>query len=61
MVNRSRRIDAVLPAVVLLLVVLGEIVSGRGQTVLGLVVMAPLVAATTLGRQIGRASCRERV
>ncbi len=49
--NRSGRIDAVLPAVVLALVVLGEVVSGRGQVVLGLTVMAPLVAATWLSRR----------
>ncbi|RBY92443.1 serine/threonine-protein phosphatase [Blastococcus sp. TBT05-19] len=40
-----------MPAVVLALVVLGEIVSGREQVVLGLSVMAPLMAATSLGRR----------
>jgi sigma-B regulation protein RsbU (phosphoserine phosphatase) len=50
-VNRSGRIDAALPAVILALVVAGEIISGRGQTVLGLSVMAPLVASTALSRQ----------
>ncbi|WP_240619703.1 PP2C family protein-serine/threonine phosphatase [Blastococcus sp. TF02-8] len=49
--NRSGRIDAAVPAVVLVLVVLGEIVTGRGHVVLGLSVMAPLVAATSLGRR----------
>ncbi|NEK84768.1 serine/threonine-protein phosphatase [Blastococcus saxobsidens] len=40
-----------MPAVVLVLVVLAEVVSGRGQVVLGLAAIAPLVAATWLGRR----------
>ncbi|TFV48932.1 serine/threonine-protein phosphatase [Blastococcus sp. TF02A-35] len=40
-----------MPAVVLLLVVLAEVATGRQQVVLGLSVMAPLVAATSLSRQ----------
>ncbi|SEL94791.1 Serine phosphatase RsbU, regulator of sigma subunit [Blastococcus sp. DSM 46786] len=49
--KRSRRVNAALPALVLLLVVIAEVVSGRGQVVLGLSVIAPLASATFLGRR----------
>jgi phosphoserine phosphatase RsbU/P len=49
-VNRWGRIQQALPALVLAVVVLAEVLSGRGQVVLGLAVIAPLVAATSLGR-----------
>ncbi|WP_242611257.1 PP2C family protein-serine/threonine phosphatase [Blastococcus saxobsidens] len=49
--NGWGRVNAALPAAALVLVVLAEVVSGRGQVVLGLAVIAPLVAATSLSRQ----------
>jgi serine phosphatase RsbU (regulator of sigma subunit) len=44
-------VQRALPAAVLLLVTAVDLLSGRGQVVLGLVVIAPLVAATALGRR----------
>ncbi|MGY1640196.1 PP2C family protein-serine/threonine phosphatase [Geodermatophilus sp. SYSU D00703] len=49
--NGSTRVQRALPAVFLVLVVLLDLVAGRRQTVVGLVVMAPLVAASFLGRR----------
>ncbi|MGY1916992.1 PP2C family protein-serine/threonine phosphatase [Blastococcus sp. SYSU DS0973] len=51
MVDRSERFHQALPALALALVVLAEALSGRGQVVLGLAVVAPLVAATALSRR----------
>jgi sigma-B regulation protein RsbU (phosphoserine phosphatase) len=50
-VNRSRRIQRALPAAVLGFFTLLDLLSGPGQVVLGLVVIAPLVAATALGKR----------
>ena len=60
MVNRWGRVNEALPAVVLVLVVLAEVVSGRGQVVLGLAAIAPLVAATWLGRRARGDAIRAR-
>src|SRR3954451_17270957 len=50
-VKRSTALRHALPLAVLVAVALVDIVMPPGQVVLGLVVMAPLVAATTLGRR----------
>ncbi|MCZ2837601.1 PP2C family protein-serine/threonine phosphatase [Modestobacter sp. VKM Ac-2985] len=49
--TRSQRLQRALPAGVLAVVTVTDVVSGPEQVVLGLVVMAPLLAATTLGRR----------
>jgi serine phosphatase RsbU (regulator of sigma subunit) len=50
-VNHSARARHALPAAVLVVVTLLDLLTGRDQQVLSLVVIAPLVAATTLGRR----------
>jgi phosphoserine phosphatase RsbU/P len=50
-VNRSARVRHALPLGVLALVALLDVVMGRQQQILSLVVIAPLLAATTLGRR----------
>ena len=40
-----------MPAAVLLAVVLADLLSGRGQSLIGLLTMPPLLAATALGRR----------
>ncbi|MCZ2815236.1 PP2C family protein-serine/threonine phosphatase [Modestobacter sp. VKM Ac-2984] len=49
--TRSQRLQRALPAGVLAVVTVTDVVSGPEQVILGLVVMAPLLAATTLGRR----------
>ncbi|MGY2077621.1 PP2C family protein-serine/threonine phosphatase [Blastococcus sp. SYSU DS0828] len=49
--KRFGRVNTALPAIVLLLVVIAEVITGRGQVVLGLTVIAPLASATFLSRQ----------
>ncbi|GAA4732584.1 hypothetical protein GCM10023328_09880 [Modestobacter marinus] len=49
--TRSNRLQRALPAGVLAVVTATDVLSGPGQVLLGLVVMAPLLAATTLGRR----------
>jgi serine phosphatase RsbU (regulator of sigma subunit) len=50
-VNRSFRVHRALPLVVLVVVTLLDLAGGRGQQALSLTVIAPLIAATTLGRR----------
>ncbi|MCZ2807156.1 PP2C family protein-serine/threonine phosphatase [Modestobacter sp. VKM Ac-2983] len=49
--TRSQRLQRALPAGVLAVVTVTDVVSGPDQVILGLVVMAPLLAATTLSRR----------
>ena len=49
--NSSVRVRHALPLAVLALVVLSDLALGRDRVVLGLAVIAPLVAATALGRR----------
>jgi serine phosphatase RsbU (regulator of sigma subunit) len=44
-------VQRALPAAVLAAVILVDLLSGRGQTLIGLLVMPPLLAATALGRR----------
>jgi sigma-B regulation protein RsbU (phosphoserine phosphatase) len=50
-VNRSRQVQRVLPAAVLAAIVLADLLIGRGQSLIGLLTMPPLLAATALGRR----------
>jgi sigma-B regulation protein RsbU (phosphoserine phosphatase) len=50
-VNRSRQVQRALPAVVLVAIVLADLLIGRGQSLIGLLTMPPLLAATALGRR----------
>jgi phosphoserine phosphatase RsbU/P len=50
-VQWSRRASHALPLAVLVIVALVEILNGRGQVVISLVVVAPLMAATALNRR----------
>ncbi|MCZ2821211.1 PP2C family protein-serine/threonine phosphatase [Modestobacter sp. VKM Ac-2977] len=49
--TRSQRLQRALPAGVLAVVTVTDVLSGPEQVILGLVVMSPLLAATTLGRR----------
>ena len=49
--DRWRRLNAALPALALVLVVLGSLSSGPGNSLMGLSALAPFVAATSLSRQ----------
>ncbi|MCZ2822781.1 MULTISPECIES: PP2C family protein-serine/threonine phosphatase [unclassified Modestobacter] len=49
--TRSQRLQRALPAGVLAVVTVTDVVSGPDQVILGLMVMAPLLAATTLSRR----------
>jgi len=50
-VTRSRRVQRAMPAVVLLAIVVADVLIGRGQSLIGLQTMPPLLAATALGRR----------
>jgi serine phosphatase RsbU (regulator of sigma subunit) len=50
-VDGSRRAQRVLPAAVLVAIVLADLLSGRGQSLIGLLTMPPLLAATALSRR----------
>jgi phosphoserine phosphatase RsbU/P len=50
-VNRSRQVQRALPGVVLVGIVLADLLIGRGQSLIGLLTMPPLLAATALGRR----------
>jgi sigma-B regulation protein RsbU (phosphoserine phosphatase) len=50
-VSRSRRVQKAMPAVVLAAIVLVDLLNGRSQALIGLLVMPPLLAATALGRR----------
>jgi hypothetical protein len=50
-VGGSRRVQRVMPAAVLAAVVLADLLTGRGQSLIGLLTMPPLLAATALGRR----------
>jgi serine phosphatase RsbU (regulator of sigma subunit) len=47
----SRRLQRVMPAAVLACITLVDLLSGRHQSLVGLLVMPPLLAATALGRR----------
>ncbi|WP_369140337.1 PP2C family protein-serine/threonine phosphatase [Modestobacter versicolor] len=49
--NWSRLAQRAMPAVVLAAIVLADSASGRGQSLIGLLTMPPLLAATALGRR----------
>ena len=51
MENGSRRVQRAMPAVVLAAIVTIDLLNGRGQALVGLLVMPPLLAATALGRR----------
>jgi sigma-B regulation protein RsbU (phosphoserine phosphatase) len=50
-VTGSRRVQRAMPAAVLLAIVLADLIIGRGQSLIGLQTMPPLLAATALGRR----------
>jgi sigma-B regulation protein RsbU (phosphoserine phosphatase) len=50
-VTMSRRLQRVMPAAVLAGITLVDLLSGRDQSLVGLLVMPPLLAATALGRR----------
>src|SRR4051794_8500486 len=50
-VSRSRQLQRLLPGAVLLGIVLTDLAIGRGQSLIGLLTMPPLLAATALGRR----------
>jgi sigma-B regulation protein RsbU (phosphoserine phosphatase) len=50
-VNRSRQVQRALPVAVLVATVLADLSVGRDQSLIGLLTMPPLLAATALGRR----------
>jgi serine phosphatase RsbU (regulator of sigma subunit) len=49
--GRSRQVQRALPVAVLAVIVLADLLIGRGQSLIGLLTMPPLLAATALGRR----------